>query len=425
MEKKLKRLPQELLKVIYAARDAAAQMGCRAYLVGGFVRDLLLGAVNSDLDITVEGDGIRFAEYLARHFSAKSTCHKRFGTATVLVQDHLKIDIASARKEFYPQPASLPVVNKGSLKDDLYRRDFTINTLAVSINRKDFGELLDLFSGKEDLRRRSVRILHDLSFIDDPTRLLRAVRFEQRYDFRIEPRTISRFKEAVKLNMLFAVSPQRLRDEIILTLKEKEPLKSLKRLQELAGLGFISPRLKLTGNSIKILKSVQSQIEWFESCPASRRRLDSWLMYLAGLMSGLSREQVRSVCDRFVFSKGQVKRLAGFFSERDKLTLKLSSPGLRASSIFHILEPLSYEEILLIKASTGNKRVLARIEDFFRFYHATAIALKGHDLLKLGLPPGPRFQRILRRILNAKLNGKLRTPQEELEFVKKIGKKYQ
>jgi tRNA nucleotidyltransferase (CCA-adding enzyme) len=420
MEKHLKQLPQDLLSLIYTSGDIAGRLGFRAYLVGGFVRDLILGVKNFDLDIAVEGDGILFAEALAEKLKAKIISHRRFGTATVTVKPHLKLDIATTRKEFYPEPGSLPIVNKGSIKDDLFRRDFTINTLVIAINKDNFGQLLDLFKGKSDIRARKVRVLHNLSFIDDPTRILRAVRFQKRYDFQIEPNTLKRLKEAVKLKMLFAVEPQRLRDELILMLKENEPLKALKRLEELAGLGFINPALKLSVKTEKLLGSCREQVRWFKSKFAQHRHLDSWLVYLAGLLSGLDLEVVRAVCARFVFRKGETKRILEFFLLRAKLLSKLSRPGLRPSSVFHLLEPLSYEVIILLKASAENKFAHANMENFFHAYNGTAISLRGHDLKGLGIAPGPHYQKIFRRVLNAKLNGKVKTAQEELDFVKKL-----
>jgi tRNA nucleotidyltransferase (CCA-adding enzyme) len=420
MEKHLKQLPQELLDLIYAAGDISGRMGFSAYLVGGFVRDLILGVKNFDLDIVVEGDGLKFSEALAEKLNAKLISHKRFFTATVFVKAHLKIDVATARKEFYPQPASLPIVNKGSIRDDLYRRDFSINTLVIAINQDNFGELLDLFKGKSDIRHKRIRVLHDLSFIDDPTRIMRAVRFQVRYNFKIEPETFKRLGEAVKHKMLFAVSPQRLRDELILMLKEKEPLKNFKRLEEVARLDFINPALKLSSKTEKFLKSCQEQVQWFKAKFAQRRHLDSWLVYLAGLLSGLDPKQVQAVCQRFVFSKGEEKRILEFFLLRDKLLAKLSRPGLRPSSVYHLLEPLSYEVIILLKAAARDKRALVNMEKFFHVYNGTAISLKGHDLNGLGFVPGPHYRRILRKVLNAKLNGSVSSAQEELELVKKM-----
>ena len=422
MKEYLKRLPGNILELLETAQETARGMNYSIYLVGGFARDLILRVNNFDLDIAVEGEGIKFAETLAEKLKGKIVSHKRFGTATVTVKPHLKIDIATTRKEYYPVPASLPVVSQGSLKDDLFRRDFTINTLAISLNRENFGQLMDVFMGKEDISRGVVRILHDLSFVDDPTRLLRAVRFEQRYNFKIEPDTLKRFKEAVKLKMLFVVQPQRLRDELILMLKEHEPLKALKRLENLAGLGFISPGLKLSKKTEKFLASVHEEVCWFKAKFDSHRHLDAWLVYFAALMEALDKKEAKAACDRFVFRKGEESRILDFFLKRDKFTAKLSKPGLKPSVVFHLLEYLSYEVILLLKAYAADKNVKENIEKFFFSYHGTAIHLRGHDLNGLGLSPGPHYQKIFRRVLNAKLNGEVNNVQEELELVKKIKK---
>lgn len=179
MKEYLRKLPKEIQDLISKAARVASGNNISAYLVGGFVRDLLLGVKNLDLDIVVEGDGIKFAQDFAHTLKAKLILHRRFGTATITLGYNLKIDIATARKETYPYPACLPVVTSGTIEDDLARRDFTINAMAISIMQKDFGRFIDLLYGKHDLYHKKIRVLHNLSFIDDPTRILRAIRFEK------------------------------------------------------------------------------------------------------------------------------------------------------------------------------------------------------------------------------------------------------
>jgi len=202
MREYLSRLPYEIRDLVHRASGLARETNLSAYIVGGLVRDLLLGFKNFDLDIVVERDGIRFAEKFAAILKARLIRHRRFGTATVICRCGLKVDIATARREYYPQAGGLPVVSPGTLEDDLLRRDFTINAMAISINRADFGRIIDLFDGRSDLRDKKIRILHDLSFIDDPTRILRAIRFEKRYSFSIEANTLRLLKEASRKNML-------------------------------------------------------------------------------------------------------------------------------------------------------------------------------------------------------------------------------
>jgi len=404
------------------AGNIAYEQGAKAYLVGGFVRDLLLGVDNLDLDIALEGDGIKFAEAFAKSMQAQAICHKRFGTAKINITPQLKVDIASTRKESYPHPASLPLVERGMLEDDLIRRDFTINTLAISLNRRDFGRLLDMFSGKRDIADKVIRVLHDASFVDDPTRILRAVRFEQRYGFRIEPRTMSCLKKALKQDMLNVVQPQRLRQELALILREKDPWKPVKRLQGITGLDFLDPGLSLSKNSAALFRSAGRQIAWFESNFPKHRRLDTWLIYLMALLEGSNKAGIDRICRKFVFTRGEEKRLVSFVSLRSGVLDRLSRKKLLPSDVFHTLEDLSYEVILLIKSCTRDKLAQGRIEEFFHKYNGTNLSVGGHHLKELGFVPGPHFQKIFRELLNEKLNGRLKGREDELEFLKKLKK---
>lgn len=393
----------------------------RAYLVGGCVRDLLLDEKNLDLDIVVEGNGIKFAEELAGAFNTKLIRHKRFGTATLTLLNHrLKIDIATARREFYPQPAQLPVVEAGMLKDDLYRRDFTINAMALDINKDGRGGLIDLFGGKEDLKDKKIRVLHDLSFIDDPTRILRGVRFEQRLNFRFEANTLTLLKKAVKLSMLEKVEPQRIRDEIILILKEKAPLKEIKRLKTLGGFVFIHRKLSVSRKTFLLIKSAEEQINWFKKSYPKRRPPDGWVVYFMALTDSLNVSALGEVSKKFVFRRGEDKRILGYKKIGRKFISGLKKAKNKPSEIFSLLEPLSYEVILLIKAKYKDPIIQRIIRDFLEIYNGMKIYSGGKDLRTLGLAPGPHYQKIFTMVLNAKLNGEVKTKEEELELIKKL-----
>lgn len=229
------KLPKGLLRVIGLIADTAAENSFSAFLVGGFVRDILLGAKNMDLDIVIEGDGIKTAKVFADKTHSSCVVHKDFGTAAVAMPDSVKVDFATARKELYKKPAALPTVEFGALREDLFRRDFTINAMAIAISKNDFGQVMDFFGGQKDLADKKIRILHDASFIDDPTRILRAVRFEQRLNFKIEPRTERLLKEALRKNLLKAAGKWRLNKELALISKEKLSKKIFKRVE---GLGI-------------------------------------------------------------------------------------------------------------------------------------------------------------------------------------------
>lgn len=236
------RLSGNIMGLLKSAGRYAGDMGFRAFVVGGLVRDLFLNRENFDIDIVIEGDGVRFSREFAHGYGASIRCYTRFGTATLAFSDGLKLDIATARAEIYEQPAALPRVLPGSIRDDMCRRDFTINTLAINLDPAHFGELLDFFNGREDIKRKLIRVLHDLSFFDDPTRVFRAVRFEQRFGFRIESSTEKLIKEAVDKNLFDRLADYRISSELKLILKEEEPLRSLGRLKELGILGLIRPR---------------------------------------------------------------------------------------------------------------------------------------------------------------------------------------
>lgn len=416
----LEKLPPGTRHLIHVASGITARKGIPAYLVGGFVRDMLLGAKNLDLDIVVEGDGIKFADDLAAVLGAKVTRHRRFGTATLILAHLHKIDIATARSEIYPKPASLPQVKPGTLKDDLFRRDFTINAMAFDIGREGSARLIDFFGGKDDLKKKKIRVLHALSFQDDPTRILRAIRFEQRYGFKIEPLSLRLLKEARAQGMLDKVQPQRTRDDLILILKEKCPVRSIRRMQELIGLGFISDGLKLSGKDYALFYSVEKQIAWFKKNYPLRRAPDAWVLYLMCLLDPLKVKEVINVCRRFAFRKGEEKRILSYKKITSGTLSMLSSKLTLPSKIFSILEPLSYEVILMLRAKYKKPGIKKNIPLFLKDYNGMRIHIGGDDLRRLGLAPGPHYQRILSRVLKARLDGKIGTKEEELELAVKL-----
>ena len=220
------------MKIIDIVGKLADELKTHVYIVGGPVRDKLLGRKDYDLDFVVEGDGINFAEALNKTLKGKLTAYRAFGTATINFNKK-RIDVVTARKEHYKYPAAYPTVKPGSIKDDLYRRDFTINAMAIAVNKDGFGRLVDFYNGRKDLKKKVIRVLHDKSFMDDPTRIFRAVRFSARFGFKIEPHTKKLMKEAVRDGLLGEVNAGRIRKEIELFLKEKNPRKCLEVFSKL------------------------------------------------------------------------------------------------------------------------------------------------------------------------------------------------
>lgn len=415
-------LPAEVMNILKWVGNEADKFGYDVYVVGGFVRDLLLGASNFDFDIVVEKDAIAFGRHLAEKTGGAFIEHRKFGTATVVRPDRIKIDLATARTEYYEKPAALPTVKFSNIKDDLYRRDFTINAMAIKINRKDFGKLIDFFGGLKDLQKKSIRILHNLSFVDDPTRIFRAVRFEQRLNFKIDRRTEQLIKTAVNLEMFEKTSVERLRDEIILILNEPQPIKAIKRMFQLHELRFIHPKLKLTNNAIDKLKKVKNICNWYTGKFKKIRPLQQWLMYFIMVLDDLEYDQAYQLGIKFKLKRSDLKRLLSYKAQARKLIKFLNSKSQKdPSQIYKRFEPLSFEVILL--AIAKSKRIDLAKEKFIKFLEKsgkTALKITGEDLSRLGLKAGPKFGKILDEILYAKLDGKVRTKKDELELAKRL-----
>ncbi len=249
-----RKLPKKITDILKLAGQAADETNCKAYIVGGFVRDLLLGIKNFDVDIAVEGNCLLLAKNLAEKTKGKYIYYKKYGTATVKWQKS-KVDLAMSRKETYKRPAALPTVKFATIRKDLFRRDFTINAMAIRLNKGRLGELLDFYSGKSDLKKGIIKILHGKSFIDDPTRIFRAIRFEQRFGFKISKDTQRLMKQALKQGMLSKLEKYRLQNELVLILKETKPEKIILRMQQLGIFKFIKAEKLLSKKyATKLLK---------------------------------------------------------------------------------------------------------------------------------------------------------------------------
>ncbi|MDD5128227.1 MAG: hypothetical protein PHO40_01050 [Candidatus Omnitrophica bacterium] len=422
MEKYLKNLPPEIKNLIVLAGEVSREIKMPAYLVGGFPRDLILGAKDWDLDITVEGNGIKFAENLAKKLNVSLVRHERFGTATLIINHCLKVDIATTRKEVYPSCACLPVVSPGTLKEDLFRRDFTINAMAVNLTAGAARKLIDVFCGKDDLAAGKIRILHDLSFKDDPTRILRAIRFKQRYNFKIEPKTLCLLKAAVKSGLLDKVHPHRMRDELVSMLKEKDPSAQLKQLYDLGGLSFISNSLKPDRQVYVLFRSISKEISWFMRSFPFHGSFEVWLVYFAALLRQLSLVQSKRIIRRLGLSKQEEKKILSCRQINQRFIRRLESKQIRPAQVFNLLKPFSYEAIILLRSISRDSVSKKHIADFLNIYNSVRLSISGDDLYRLGVLPGPKYQKILNKVFAARLNGSVKNRQDELALIGKIVK---
>ena len=414
-------LPAYVKNLLRQLGSVADRIGVQIYLVGGFVRDLLLRQENLDIDIVVEGDGIVFA----REFSATAECrireHEKFGTAVIIFADGFKIDVASARLEYYDSPAALPRVEHASLRHDLYRRDFTINTLTISLNHQNFGQMLDFFGGQRDLKDRSIRVLHNLSFIEDPTRLFRAVRFEQRLGFRIGRQTERLMRSAVSLTQVRKIGGSRILHELEQILAEPQVVPALDRLEQFALLKFIDPRLHFDQHTATLLPAAERASGWFELLYTGEE-YRRWQVYLLCLFDRLSDKAVSRIVDwlaipqkdRRIFHEDRMHavHLLKLFRRNRR---RLGQP--RRSDIFHWFDGLSLEVVLFLMASCENDQVRKWISLFVTELRREKVILNGEALQALGFLPGPYFQDIFRMLLDARLNGEVRTRQGEIDLV--------
>ncbi|MDX1776891.1 MAG: CBS domain-containing protein, partial [Desulfobulbales bacterium] len=286
-----------LLKTI---GEVAEANGYTAYAVGGFVRDLLLRIKNLDLDIVVEGDGIKFAKKLAEHLGGTVRTHEKFSTALVIMPDGFNIDVATARLEYYEYPASMPTVELSSLKLDLYRRDFTINAMAININPQKFGTLVDFFNCQTDIKERRIRILHNLSFVEDPTRIFRAIRFEQRMAFTIGKHTEKLLKNAVKMNLFNRFFGSRCFTELKLIFSEENPIPAIRRMADFDLLKFILPGLKFDKRMEKNLLETQRAMAWYKLLYLDEP-CRQWLVYLFTILADSTYSDLKVFCMKFEF----------------------------------------------------------------------------------------------------------------------------
>jgi tRNA nucleotidyltransferase (CCA-adding enzyme) len=394
----------------------ADQKGVALYLVGGVVRDLLLKRENWDLDLTVEGDGISFAKIVAEQYGAGIASFERFATARLILPDGRKIDIASTRRESYAQPAALPDVKPASLKDDLYRRDFTINAMAIQLNAGRFGWLHDPYGGQRDLKAKTIRVLHEGSFVDDPTRVFRAIRFAQRFGFRLEPVTRRLLREEAAADAIASLSGPRLSNEILLLMKERDPRATIEQLVRLRLLRFLHPKLRYTRRVQRVLATIPRAYRWWRK-QAPDEPFDEALVYLMGLLSGAGPDVLRAVIQRLQLSVHQSHAIEWAGKRTDQIALRLRlSRAMSPSEVYRLLNNLPSAAAVLLYAkglAMENGRALPRftrrLSRFLGRDRGVTCRLTGEDLKRLGLKPGPQFKRILDRVLDGQLNGAVTT----------------
>ena len=412
------RLPKRIIDIFKEFGRTADRLGYGAYLVGGQVRDIFLKRENLDVDLVIEGDGIMFAHEFAEHHKVRVRSHRKFGTAVMIFPDGFKVDVATARMEYYESPAAPPIVETSSLKMDLLRRDFTINTLAIKLNKRHYGILMDYFGAQKDVREKVIRVLHNLSFVEDPTRVLRAVRFEQRFGFKIGKLTLALMKNAVNINCFKDLSGRRLFLEIKLLLMEQEPIKAIERMGEFDLLQFISPKIQISEGLIKLLHEIRGALSWFNLL-FLEEKYEPWKVYWHGLTSVLDPRSLGQLAKRLQMGERETQTL--IIQRKDVKGVLDKLFRLEESENYTLYTLLSqYDtEILLFMLATANSEKIKRlISTYFTKLKGTKALLKGRDLKTMGFKPGPLYKKILDGILETRLSGLISTKADEVNFVK-------
>lgn len=447
MRERLKTLDPSFRKILKLTTSLSGRLGFRAYLVGGVARDLLLGKNIYDLDIVIEGSAIALCQKLCASLGVDSVKHHTFGTATICFQGH-RIDFATARKETYQACGALPKVVPAGLREDLFRRDFTVNAMAISINKDDYGALIDFYDGSRDLHRAQLRVLHDASFLDDPTRLLRAVRFEQRLGFTIEAHTRARMREAIRTHALSHVHAHRLRDELELILKERMPLRYIARVQRILGFSFVDARLRLSRKNFDLLSRIEKTLEYYETkfnrplvvrgAAAQRstlcllsllrnsggpsasanptRKIEGWLVYLMGILAGLPSRNISIFLEKFSLRKGE--RIRVLSAKEGLKSIQVLKKNLKPHQVYRALYPYSFESVIFFYAFFTHAVLRRNIDNYLEYLVHVRLRIKGDDLARAGVAPSKLYGRVFEQVLYAKLDDGFKTKREELRAAK-------
>ncbi len=370
-------LPTDVQEAVRALGVLADKQGLRAHVVGGFVRDMLLGRPNLDVDIVVEGDGLAFAEHAAEELGYRIRVHRRFGTAVLVASRTLHLDITSARTEYYTRPGALPTVERSSLRQDLFRRDFSVNAMAACISPDCFGAIADPFGGLKDLERGVVRCLHSLSFVEDPTRVLRAARFEARYGFTVDGSTEALLRQAVEMEMLNEVSGARIREEMLDIVDEERVVAILRRLEDVGAFSALVPdsvdRDRVLDEMTLVDASYPGLVTRFERPP--RRRV----VLVTPLAASASRAGAERWARKLRFGREYAAPALAIVERRAAILGMLKDRRkMRDSRLYFLLQPLP-EEALVYLWACGERLARERVERYLDVLSEARMAVSGDD----------------------------------------------
>jgi tRNA nucleotidyltransferase (CCA-adding enzyme) len=370
----------------------------------------------------VEGDGIAFAKNLAEKLGGRFRDHPIFKTAIVIFEDddgkEQHIDVATARLEYYEYPGALPTVELSSIKMDLSRRDFTVNALAICLNKTNFGMLVDPFGAVRDLREKHIRVLHSLSFIEDSTRILRAIRFEKRFNFKLGPETEKLLKNCLQLGFLQKLSGSRLFNEMCHIFDEKEPLSCLERMENVGIMRQIHPLLGITPAKVTTLADIGSVLSWYKLLFLKQQPVN-WMVYLLAICPNAKYNEMSEVLERFNVPEKQRNEFM-LLRETTRTAIKQlqawqENSEKSMSVLYNILIHIPLEGILHLMAQSNMQGIKKELANFLSRLWNISLEINGDDLLAMGITQGPQIGAILKYVLGAKVDGLANTREEQLE----------
>jgi tRNA nucleotidyltransferase (CCA-adding enzyme) len=401
------------------------------YLVGGFVRDLVLEQPNVDVDVAVEGDGIEFAARLAKELGGRVRAHRKFKTAVVLLpsealgqvppglragSEPFHVDVATTRAEFYDYPAALPRIEHASIRQDLFRRDFTINAMAISLRGRDFGTVVDFFGGYRDLRAGVIRVLHNLSFIEDPTRIFRAVRYENRYGFRMDEHTKSLAKSCVEMHLVGDLSSVRLRDELIALLSEENVGWTVGRLCELGVAREVHPKLATGADTVALIHSLARLLEEM----GLEREVVPWRLRLAAMTRSMTHDELYVWLERLKLKRTDSAVIRASVVVGPALSSSLSRPDMSDWEVYRALRAAPDEALVFALAGMVPGFAAERLRRYLTELRTRTLSVGGDDILALGVKKGPVVGRILERLRELRVQEVIQGREPELRAARDL-----
>lgn len=410
-------LPPEIFSILETASGLAEERGVELYIVGGFVRDLLLKKRNFDLDFVVSDDGIGFGKALALKLKGRVKTHDKFNTAVVVLENGLKIDVATLRFEYYDFPGDLPRVTPGSLFHDLYRRDFTINAMAICLNRKRFGDLIDYFNGRRDLKDRIIRVLHSLSFFDDATRILRALRFKHRFQFKIGKTTENLMLSAASHNIFSTITGIRYLKEFKQLFAENNASFILDDFEKYGCLKFFGDDIKIDHYIKQIALNIDSVLTWYKLL--YKNSVEEWLLYLMAILIHTNKERRQEIAEKLTLRRREKNILLNYKAFLREYSIFAKWRERKISEYYHFFKGVETEILLFAIAFFDDENYKKNISLYIDRYSDFKLHVSGKDAIKLGMKEGRDIKKVLDKVISEAIDKNLTSKIEQIEILKK------